>query len=62
METYNQSRPFKILKVITVGQRTNVLLSDSEGIPLEYVNKEDADKVCKLFNDNASEGYEYKVI
>jgi len=54
---------YKVLKFIeSNGNVVGHFVNDSEGIPIEWENLEDADKVAKLFEQNSAHGYSYKVI
>lgn len=44
------------------GSVTGHFVNDSEGIAIEWETFEDADKIAKLFEQNSTYGYIYKVI
>lgn len=55
---------YKILKYQETQSGTIVghYVNDSEGIAVEWTNKEDAERIAQLFEQNSVHGYLYKVM
>ena len=57
-------KKYKILKYQESHSGTIVghYVNDSEGLPVEWDSKEEAQRIAELFQQNSTHGYFYKVI
>ena len=54
--------PYIILKHTTInGIARTILVSDSEGIPMEFMTSEGASKLAELFQANTTSGNIYEI-